>query len=175
MTYETIADRIRELHHLAWPVADVERAEQFYTRALGAKVTRRRTDPELARTDPRRATHISIQLGQAPRIDIFPQEFSADARELPHPHGAFDVPTEEFLECARLLTAQGIGHSGPVRQGPPGTASIYGETPGRMRGDAVPEPTGDHQGPACFTRPPPMRWRDRCSPARPPTSSCSTA
>ena len=72
MPHETIADRVRELHHLAWPVTDVERAEQFYTQVLGAQVTRRRTDPELAKTDPRRATHISIQLGQAPRIDLFP-------------------------------------------------------------------------------------------------------
>ena len=129
MTYETIADRIQELHHLAWPVADVERAEQFYTQVLGAQVTRRRTDPELVKTDPRRATHISIQLGQAPRIDLFPQEQPLGAEELPHPHVAFDVPPDEFLECARLLTEHGVGHSGPVRQGPPGSASIYFDDP----------------------------------------------
>ncbi len=129
MTDTTIADRIRAMHHLALPVTDVERAERFYTQVLGATVTRRRTDPELAKCAPHLATHISIQLGGAPRIDLFPQAPMPEARENSHPHYAFDVPVEEFLECARLLTEHGVGHSGPVRQGPPGTASIYFDDP----------------------------------------------
>lgn len=158
MAYTTIASRVLAVHHLAWPVTDIPRAEQFYTQVLGAEVSRRRVDEELLKTNPRMATHISIQIGGAVRIDLFPQEARPGEHEPLHPHYAFDVPTEEFLACARILTEKGVGHSGPVRQGPPGTASIYFDDPDGNHLEIV---THDYPDDAPLTIGPPDREKMR--------------
>ena len=112
----TISQRITIFHHFTMPVRDLQLAERFYTEVLGAEVTRRL------------GNHISVVLGTGPRIDLFQQD-EIEPAESGHPHFAWDMPPEDFLECTEILAAHGVGYDGPVQQGPPGTASIYVDDP----------------------------------------------
>lgn len=126
---DTIGSKVTALQHFTIAVSDIDRAERFYTQVLGAEVVRRRNEGLPG-------YHISIVLGGSVRIDVFPmpqrvfcgpgESYHADGG---HPHYAFSVGPDEMSEVVEILTAHRVGFDGPVRQGPPGTASIYLDDP----------------------------------------------
>jgi catechol 2,3-dioxygenase-like lactoylglutathione lyase family enzyme len=125
----TISDKITAFHHFTLPVANLDRSERFYTEVLGAEVTRRRDVGGPAH-------HISVVLGGSVRIDLFPFPGSAfrgpgnsDFGNVGHPHFAFSMPAAQLRETVQILKTKHVGFDGPVRQGPPGTASVYLDDP----------------------------------------------
>lgn len=112
----SISERVTAIHHLAWPVGDLDLAEHFYKEVFGAEVTRRV------------GNHISIVIGTGPRIDLFQQD------ELPstpgtNPHTAFDMSPDDLTMCAQILDEHGVSYDGITRAGRAGTANIYVDDP----------------------------------------------
>lgn len=124
-----LSGRVRGIDHLTLPVADLDAAERFYVELLGAKVLMRVTQEMLAglgrSSDAARALHISVQIGDSPRIDLFQQGHGWPAATQDHPHLAFAVAPGDLLPLQRALEERGVATEGPRRLGPPGQASVY--------------------------------------------------
>ena len=111
------------------PVGDLEAAEAFYVGVLGAKVVLRVTEKMLENlgrgAEATKAKHITVQLGDSPRIDLFPQGHGWPKADQDHPHIAWNVAPEDLLALQKLLEENGCVTDGPRRLGPPGQASVY--------------------------------------------------
>jgi catechol 2,3-dioxygenase-like lactoylglutathione lyase family enzyme len=103
---KTISERITGIHHLAYPVGDLELAERFYTEVFGAEVTRRV------------GNHISVVIGVGPRIDLFLQDPIVRTPNQ-QPHIGWDLSPEELAECAEILERAAVPElpRGSARQG----------------------------------------------------------
>lgn len=112
MSSGSISSRVTEFHHFTMPVKDLAMAEDFYTRVLGAEVTRRL------------GNHISVVIGPGPRIDLFQQD-EIDPPKTLHPHYAWIMSPDDLYECPRAFESLGIVFDGPHASGPPGTRNIY--------------------------------------------------
>lgn len=121
--------RIRGIDHLTLPVADLDAAEQFYVGVLGARVLMRVTPGMVAALgrpgDVSRSLHITVQLGDSPRIDLFQQGHGWPPATQDHPHLALAVAPEDLLPLQSHLESCGVATEGPRRLGPPGQASVY--------------------------------------------------
>jgi catechol 2,3-dioxygenase-like lactoylglutathione lyase family enzyme len=108
----SISRRITEFHHFTMPVKDLAVAEDFYTRVLGAEVTRKL------------GNHISVVVGPGPRIDLFQQD-EITPPKAKHPHFAWIMSPDDLYECPALLDELRVPYDGPHGSGPPGTRNIY--------------------------------------------------
>jgi len=129
VSQETIASKIRHIHHFTLPVRDLDRAIRFYCEVLGAELLKIRDPEEDAKRGVQTVRHAWIRLGAYPRIDLFPQTYGQPELEQSHPHFAFSVPGPDLLVCTQILAKEGIPYDGPTRIGPPGSATMYFDDP----------------------------------------------
>ncbi len=142
MTSDTVVPPIRGIHHLKFPVASLQRAEEFYARALGAR--------RLAELDHRTpgGTLFAVILevpGLGTVLELRHNETQAAA------HLGFDPVTLRVTTRAELSTwcehldRQGIRHS-PLLAGYVGWLVVFEDPDGRrirlyseeLRGPEVP-------------------------------------
>ena len=102
--------RMRRLDHFGVDVADLDRAERFYTEVLGMKVEMRLPEQVLLRYGDG-ACALFLKPGRAPggreQID----------NPLGKSHHAFEVSWADFLEARRLFAERGIPHHAPIDWG----------------------------------------------------------
>ena len=127
-TRDAIKGKLTGIDHLTLPVKDLEMAERFYAGVLGGEVVGR-PDWEAVKSGRNRAPHMSVVIGDSPRIDLFLQDWGQPELLQSHPHLAFHARGHELLELAEALAAWGVPYDGPTRLGPPGHASIYFDDP----------------------------------------------
>jgi len=128
VTKDFIKGRLTGIDHMTIPVKDLEMAERFYGGVLGGRVVGR-PDWEAVRAGRNKSPHLSVIIGESPRIDLFLQTWGQPELTQSHPHTAFHAAGEDILGLAEALKAQGVPYDGPNRLGPPGQASIYFDDP----------------------------------------------
>lgn len=101
---------VQHLDHFVLPVVDAERAERFYTEALGARFLYRRSDPTM--------TRIFMKVGQN-HVGLFSQNKATIPKRNTlnsYPRGAFVVPGNEFEKvAARIRSMSSL--VGPIENG----------------------------------------------------------
>jgi glyoxylase I family protein len=102
--------RVRRLDHFGVDVAELDRAERFYTDVLGMTVQMRLPDQVLLRYDDG-----SCALFLKP--DRAPGSLEQVANPLGKSHHAFEVPWDEYLAARELFAARGIPHHAPIDWG----------------------------------------------------------
>ena len=102
--------RVKRLDHFGVDVADLERAEGFYTGLLGMSVEMRLPDQVLLRYgDGNLALFFKPDRSPAPRELI--------ENPLGKSHHAFEVSWEDLQAARRLFAEQGIPHHAPINWG----------------------------------------------------------
>lgn len=120
-----IHGRLAGIDHITIPVKDLDVAERFYAGVLGARVVAR-PDWEAVRSGRNKAPHLSVMIGDGPRVDLFLQPYGQPELTQSHPHTAFRVrDAQDMLQLKEALAAHGVLTYGPTRLGPPGQASLY--------------------------------------------------
>ena len=101
---------VRRLDHFGVDVADLDRAERFYTGVLGMSVVMRLPDQRLLRYGDGNCG-----------LFLKPDRLSPDPTLIEHPlgksHHAFEVPWEELERARRLFSERGIPHHAPINWG----------------------------------------------------------
>ena len=114
---------ITRVDHIALPVADLDRAVEFYTRIMGLHVVKEWRDPP-----PGVTPHIDLESGQV-HLSVFlalregedtPRKNLSKIAQFPHV--AFQVTAPE--DALRRLQEGGYPFDGPVPRGP-GRAEVY--------------------------------------------------
>ncbi len=123
-----IKGRLTDIDHLTLPCKDLDVAERFYSGALGGVVVGR-PDMEAVRSGRNKAPHLSVKIGESPRIDLFLQTWGQPELEQSHPHLAFHVAGADIKGLTEALDDLGVPYDGPTRLGPPGSASLYFDDP----------------------------------------------
>lgn len=102
--------RVKRLDHFGVDVADLDRAEQFYTEVLGMSVAMRLPDQVLLRHGD-----------GACALFLRPDRPAADParvrQPLGQPHHAFEVSHEDLVAARELFTRRGIPHHAPIDWG----------------------------------------------------------
>jgi catechol 2,3-dioxygenase-like lactoylglutathione lyase family enzyme len=102
--------RVRRLDHFGVDVADLPRAERFYTDVLGMVVQMRLPDQVLLRYD---GGSCALFL----KADRVPGSLEQIANPLGKSHHAFEVPWEEYRAAPAHFTERGIPHHAPIDWG----------------------------------------------------------
>jgi len=102
--------RVKRLDHFGVDVADLARAERFYTEVLGMTVEMRMADQVLLR-------HGDGACALFLRPDLAP----ADPERVNHPlgqsHHAFEVAWEDLKSAQALFSNRGVPHHAPIDWG----------------------------------------------------------
>lgn len=102
--------RIQRLDHFGIDVADLERAERFYTEVLGMTVQMRLPDQVLLRHGDGSCA-----------LFLKPDRTPGDLEQIRHPlgkaHHAFQVPAGDLPRARELFEARGIPHHPPIDWG----------------------------------------------------------
>jgi catechol 2,3-dioxygenase-like lactoylglutathione lyase family enzyme len=102
--------RLRHLDHFGVAVADLDRAERFYTEVLGMTVRMRLPDQVLLRYAD---GHLALFL----KPDRVPGGRELVEQPLGQPHHAFLVEAEELRRARALFEARGVPHHAPIDWG----------------------------------------------------------
>jgi catechol 2,3-dioxygenase-like lactoylglutathione lyase family enzyme len=102
--------RMRRLDHFGVDVADLARAEHFYTQVLGMSVAMRLPDQLLLRYGD---GHCALFL----KPDRPPGSLEQIAHPLGTSHHAFEVSWEEYRSAEALFAARDIPHHVPIDWG----------------------------------------------------------
>lgn len=102
--------RVKRLDHFGMDVADLERAERFYTQLLGMTVKMRLTDQVLLR-------HGGGELALFLRPDREPGGLDQIRNPLGKSHHAFEVSHGDLQSAIQLFREQGIPHHAPIDWG----------------------------------------------------------
>jgi len=101
---------LKRLDHFGVDVADLERAERFYTGLLGMSVRMRQPDQVLLRYGDGSCA-LFLKPGRSP----------GGVDQIEHPlgksHHAFEVPHEDLRRALDLFKAEGIPHHAPIDWG----------------------------------------------------------
>lgn len=128
------APRLEEIHHVTFPVADLDAAQRFYVEVLGATLVRRIDREAFLLARPERALevdsdnsplHLAVRFEDSPEVQLFLQRGHARRGIAPHPHVAIAVDDDDLDRFSARLASSGVRFDGPRRLGPPGHASIY--------------------------------------------------
>src|SRR5256885_1652726 len=126
---KTLKDVVLGLGHFTIPVGDMAAALKFYTEVLEFdQVGVKRTPEEINAAKAAgtiRAPHLSVQMPNGPRMDLFEVPYQRVEFKDDHPHYAFLVSGEDMDRVAQMLRDRGIPFDGPSRRGPVGGASLY--------------------------------------------------
>lgn len=102
--------QVRRLDHFGVDVADLARAERFYTGLLGMTVEMRLPDQVLLHYGDGNCA-LFLKPGRAP----------GDLEQIKNPlgknHHAFEVSSEDFRRALELFRAQGVPHHAPIDWG----------------------------------------------------------
>lgn len=102
--------KVTRLDHFGVDVADLARAERFYTEVLGMEVEMRLADQVL----------LSYGHGEC-ALFLKPDRPPADPETIQHPlgksHHAFEVEREDLAAAARFFAAQGVPFHAPIDWG----------------------------------------------------------
>jgi catechol 2,3-dioxygenase-like lactoylglutathione lyase family enzyme len=102
--------RLKRLDHFGVDVADLERAERFYTDVLGMRVVMRRPDQVLMRYADG-ACALFLEPGRRPG------GLAQIENPLGKSHHAFEVTYEDLVAARRLFVERGIPHHAPIDWG----------------------------------------------------------
>jgi catechol 2,3-dioxygenase-like lactoylglutathione lyase family enzyme len=102
--------RVRRLDHFGLDVADLERAERFYTDVLGMTVRMRLADQVLLSYGAGSCA-LFFKPGRTPGS---PDQI---ANPLGESHHAFEVSWEDYQAARALFAARGIPHHAPIDWG----------------------------------------------------------
>jgi catechol 2,3-dioxygenase-like lactoylglutathione lyase family enzyme len=102
--------RVKRLDHFGVDVADLDRAERFYTGTLGMAVKMRLPDQLLL-------SHGDGELALFLRPDREPGGLDQVRNPLGKSHHAFEVSHEDLQGAIRLFKEQGIPHHSPIDWG----------------------------------------------------------
>jgi catechol 2,3-dioxygenase-like lactoylglutathione lyase family enzyme len=117
-TPTNVAPPIEGFHHITLPVHDLDSAETFYVRLLGATLVRKADADD-------RAFHFAVKLHDGPELHLFLETNRGKTVPAPHPHLAMTVDSDQLDAFAMRLRAANVPIDGPRRLGPPGHASVY--------------------------------------------------
>jgi catechol 2,3-dioxygenase-like lactoylglutathione lyase family enzyme len=102
--------RVRRLDHFGVDVADLDRAERFYTDVLGLQVEMRLPDQVLLRYDD-----------GACALFLKPDRAAGSLEQVAHPlgksHHAFEVSWDDYVAARALFSERGIPHHAPIDWG----------------------------------------------------------
>ena len=102
--------RVKRLDHFGVDVADLARAERFYTEVLGMTVEMRMADQLLLRHGD-----------GACALFLRPDRAPADPEQVRHPlgksHHAFEVAWEDLKNAQALFSNRGVPHHAPIDWG----------------------------------------------------------
>lgn len=151
LPFGAIQGRSSGVNHVGLPAGDLDLAERFYVGLLGGEVDFKMDREFIARQHPERLAeianepgnifHLSVAIGNGPTMEFFrvaPEALGCAVCALPearrtrdqtHPHVALWVSPGDLGRWSKLLTDAGIPIQGPVRQGPPGAASVFFNDP----------------------------------------------
>ena len=102
--------RVRRLDHFGVDVADLARAERFYTEVLGMSVVRRLPDQvQLSHDDGNCALFL--------KPDRVPGGLEQIAQPLGKSHHAFEVSWEDYADAQRIFRERDIPHHAPIDWG----------------------------------------------------------
>jgi catechol 2,3-dioxygenase-like lactoylglutathione lyase family enzyme len=102
--------RVRRLDHFGVDVADLERAERFYTEVLGMSVAMRLADQVLLR-------HGDGNCALFLKSDRVPGSLEQIAHPLGKSHHAFEVSWEDYRNASATFRERGIPHHAPIDWG----------------------------------------------------------
>ena len=102
--------RVKRLDHFGVDVADLDRAERFYTGVLGMRVKMRLPDQVLLR-------HGDGELALFCRPDREPGGFDQIRNPLGKSHHAFEVSQEDLQGAIQLFKERGVPHHAPIDWG----------------------------------------------------------
>ena len=126
---KTLKDVVKGFSHITLPVSNMATALRFYTEVLQMEQTGRIMSPaEIERAKREgtiRAPHVSVKVGNSPRIDLFEVNYPRPGLNADHPHYAFEVDGDNIDLCAEALRKASIPFDGPSLRGPRGGASLY--------------------------------------------------
>ena len=122
-------ERLAGIDHITIPVKDLEVAEQFYAGVLGGEVVFRGDSSWVTPGGQEPTPHISVIIGNSPKLNLFLQDCGQPLAHQGNPHIAFQVKGEDLIEWQIFLHSNGIPTDGPRRMGPPGQASLYFDDP----------------------------------------------
>jgi catechol 2,3-dioxygenase-like lactoylglutathione lyase family enzyme len=101
---------VKRLDHFGMDVADLDRAERFYTRVLGMTVKMRLPDQVLLR-------HGDGEVALFSRPDRQPGGLDQVRDPLGKSHHAFEVPHEDLQSAILLFKEQGVPYHEPIDWG----------------------------------------------------------
>ncbi len=126
---KSMKDMVLGLGHFTVPVGDMATALKFYTEILEFEQVGRKMSVEEINAAKAagtiRAPHLSVQMPNGPRMDLFEVPYQRVEFKDDHPHYAFLVSGEDMDRVAQLLSEREIPFDGPSRRGPIGGASLY--------------------------------------------------
>jgi catechol 2,3-dioxygenase-like lactoylglutathione lyase family enzyme len=102
--------RVKRLDHFGVDVADLDRAERFYTDVLGMTVEMRLPDQRLLRYGDGHCALFWTGEGR-------PADPSIIANPLGKSHHAFEVAWDDLAAARRLFSERGIAHHAPIDWG----------------------------------------------------------
>jgi len=102
--------RVRRLDHVGVDVADLARAERFYTEVLGMRVEMRRAEQVLVR-------HGDGGVALFLRPDRAPGSLEQIRSPLGRAHHAFEVSPEDLAGARRLFAERGVPFHAPIDWG----------------------------------------------------------